>query len=175
MKIFISLLVLIGSVIASAAEITLNQKPPVVELSGTAGGRVDGSPWSSTELTGVVHILMYVDPDEVKENEHVELALKEAAFPADRLKSIAMINLGASWKPNFVIDTMLKKKQKKYPKTIYVRDADKLLVNAWGLLDQSYHVLAFDPDGRLIFSKGGALSGDELDTLIEAIRSNISD
>ena len=174
MKALISLLVLFGSGIASAAEIMLNQRPPVVELSGAAGGRVDGSLWSSAELTGVVHILMYVDPDEVKEHEHVEVALKEAAFPVDKLKSIAMINLGASWKPNFVIDTMLKKKQKKYPKTIYVRDADKLLVNAWGLLDQSYHVLAFDSDGRLIFSKGGALSADELSTLIEAIRSNIS-
>jgi len=85
-----------------------------------------------------------------------------------------MINLAASWKPKFVIDQVLKKKQKQYPRTIYVRDVNKLLVSAWGLRDQDYHVVAFDPEGKVLFSKGGSLSADEVDTLLETIRSNIS-
>ena len=174
MKILISLVLLIGAGIVQASGINVGHRPPIVELAGDAGGRVDGKPWSSRELTGVVHILMYVDPDEVKTNEHVEKALKDASFPEEKFISIAMINLAASWKPKFVIDQVLKKKQKQYPKTIYVRDVNKLLVSAWGLRDQDYHVVAFDLEGKVLFSKGGSLSADEVDTLLETIRSNFS-
>ncbi len=39
--------------------------------------------WSRSELKGVVHILMYVDPDKVKINEHVEEALAKEQYPTE--------------------------------------------------------------------------------------------
>ena len=66
------------------ADLELNQVPPLAQLAGEAGGRLDGTSWDSSELEGVVHILMYVDPDKVKVNEHVEEALAKEQYPSEK-------------------------------------------------------------------------------------------
>ena len=156
------------------AELELNQAPPLVQLAGDVGGRLDGTAWNSNELKGVVHILMYVDPDKIKINEHVEEALAKEHYPSEQIGSVAITNLAATWKPKFLIKKILKGKQKKYPRTIYVTDKSKVLVEQWGLLDHSYNVLVFDPNGNLLFNKGGALSAAEVENLTAVIWSKIS-
>ncbi len=168
----IALFVVSGSV---NADLKLDQVPPPAELAGDAGGRLDGTSWNSSELEGVVHILMYVDPDKVKANEHVEEALAKEQYPTGKIGSIAITNLAATWKPKFLIRKILKGKQKKYPRTTYVTDASKVLVKQWGLLDDSYNVLVFGPNGKLLFNKGGALSGEDVESLTAIIWSKISD
>ena len=49
-----------------------------------------------------------------------------------------------------------------------------MLVEQWGLLDHSYNVLVFDPNGNLLFNKGGALSAAEVENLTAVIWSKIS-
>lgn len=147
--------------------------PAVVDLKGDAGGRLNGTPWSSTELTGKVYTLMYVDPDEKGLNEHVEQALKKENFPRDKYGSVAVINMGATWKPNFAIKMILDGKQKEFPNTIYVMDKDKALVKKWKAADDSYHVITFDQTGKVIFEKSGKLSDDDVKRLIKAIREQI--
>ena len=66
------------------AELELNQAPPLARLAGDVGGRLDGTSWNSSELKGVVHILMYVDPDKIKVNEHVEEALAREQYPSEK-------------------------------------------------------------------------------------------
>ena len=53
------------------AKIELNQASPPSLLVDDARG-LDGGVWFGSELKGVVHILMYVDPSKVKTNDHVE-------------------------------------------------------------------------------------------------------
>ena len=156
------------------ADLQLNQVPPLAQLAGEAGGRLDGTSWDSSELEGIVHILMYVDPDKVKVNEHVEEALAKEQYPSEKIRSIAITNLAATWKPKFLIRKILKGKQKKYPRTTYVTDTSKVLVEQWGLLDDSYNVLVFGPNGNLLFNKGGALSGADVENLTAMIWSKIS-
>ena len=151
------------------ADLELNQVPPLAQLAGEAGGRLDGTSWDSSELEGVVHILMYVDPDKVKVNEHVEEALAKEQYPSEKIRSIAITNLAATWKPKFLIRKILKGKQKKYPRTTYVTDKSKVLVERWGLLDHSYNVLVFGPNGNLLFSQGRVLSGVEVEILTALI------
>lgn len=112
---------------------------------------------------------MYVDPDEVKLNAHVEDALAAESFPGDLVDSVGVINMAASWKPNFAIDLLLKRKQKKFPDTIYVRDMQRALVSDWGLMDQSYHIVVLDREGRLIFEAGGEFSAAQIEQLIAVI------
>ena len=64
-------------------------------------------------------------------------------------------------------------KQKDYPRTIYVRDYKKTLVQAWKIADDSSNVLAFDKKGKLIFRKDGKLSPDDIQKLISAVRDNL--
>ncbi len=157
----------------SAQAIEIGEIPPRVELKEKWGGRLDGKPWSSEELKGKVHVLFYVDPDEKDTNNDASEALSREKFPADRFQSVGIINMAASWLPNFAISSALKDKQKLYPATIYVRDYKKLLVNAWKISDDSSNVLAFDKNGRLIFRKDGKLTAEEIQRLIKIIRDHL--
>jgi uncharacterized protein len=164
-------ILVILAAIPSANAVELGQVPPTVQLSGEKGGRVDGTPWSSSEIKGKVYTLMYVDPDAKNMNIPTEKALKAQNFPKDHYGSIAIINMEATWKPNIIINKILKGKQKDYPDTIYVRDMDYYISKAWKLKKNgSYAVLCFDRDGKLIFLKDGKLSPTDTQDLITIIR-----
>ncbi|MBT4405829.1 MAG: transcriptional regulator [Acidiferrobacteraceae bacterium] len=170
----ILLFILVLSSPVLLADLKIGEPPPFLILEGKAGGRVDGSAWSSAELTGKVHVLMYVDPDKVKVNSHVEEALADEEFDPRYFATIGAINMAASWKPDFAIDLILKAKQEKYPNTVYVRDKNRAFVSQWGLVDQGYHVLGVSGDGKIIFSAATKLTADQIRELIELIRKHIS-
>jgi uncharacterized protein len=67
----------------------------------------------------------------------------------------------------------VEEKQKRYPRTIYVRDYKKVLVDAWKIADDSSNILAFDKQGKLIFRKDGKLSPDDIQKLIKAIKDHL--
>jgi len=156
-----------------AQAIETGEIPPKVELKGNLGGRSDGTPWSSEELRGKVHVLFYVDPDEKDTNNETGEALDKENFPSDRFQAVGIVNMAATWLPNFAISSALKDKQKRYPRTIYVKDYKKVLVNAWKIADNSSNVLVFDKQGKLIFRKDGKLTQEEIQTLVKAIRDHL--
>ena len=155
------------------AELQTGQLPPRVVLKGELGGRLDGTPWSSDELHGKVYVLFYVDPDESDLNNDASEALRKADFPSEKFQSVAVINMAATWLPNFAISSKLKKKQKAYPRTTYVRDYKKVVVEAWKIADDNNDVLAFDKKGRLIFRKDGKPNPDDIQKLLQAVRENL--
>jgi uncharacterized protein len=156
-----------------AQAIELGQVPPKVELQENLGGRLDGSAWRSDELKGKVHVLFYVDPDEKDTNNDASEALDKEKFPAEKFQSVAIINMAATWMPNFAISMSIEDKQKRYPRTIYVRDYKKALVDAWKVADDSSNILAFDKQGNLIFRKDGKLNLEDIQELIKAIKDNL--
>lgn len=151
----------------------LGQVPPNVELKDKLGGRLDGTPWSSEEMKGKVHVLFYVDPDEKDTNNDTSEALDKEKFPKEKFQSVAIINMAATFMPNFLISSSLKEKQEKYPRTIYVRDYKKVLVKEWKLADDSSDVLAFDRQGRVIFKKDGKLTPEEIQKLLKVIKEHL--
>ena len=157
----------------AALAVEIGEVPPRIELKEKLGGRLDGTPWSSEELRGKVHVLFYVDPDEKDTNNDASEALDKEKFPGDRYQSVGIINMAATWLPNFAISSSLKDKQKRYPRTIYVRDNKKALVNVWKIADDSSNVLAFDKQGKLIFRKDGKLSAEDIQTLIKVIQNHL--
>ena len=169
--------VLAGGMIARepAPRLAVGKVPPVVALKGEEGGRLDGQPWKSTEIKdqGKVAVLFYVDPDEKDLNESVADAIKRRKFPDALFQSIAVINMAATWKPNWLIAAILKRKQKKFPRTVYVRDNRKVLVHRWGLADNSYVICVFDADGRLLFEKAGKFSGKDGKALLKTLRAAV--
>ena len=176
MKHFIKLLVFVFAVVLlnqSAQAIEMGKVPPKAELKEKLGGRLDGTPWSSEELQGKVSVLFYVDPDEKDTNNDASEALNKEKFPEDKYQSFGIINMAATWLPNFAISSALKDKQKRYPKTIYVRDYKKVLVHAWQIADDSSDVLAFNKKGVLIFRKDGKLTAAEIQTLLKTIREHL--
>jgi len=157
----------------AAQAVEIGEIPPKVELKEKLGGRLDGKPWSSEELQGKVYVLFYVDPDEKDTNNDASEALDREKFSSDKFQSVAIINMAATWLPNFAISSSLKEKQKRYPTTIYVRDYKKVVVNVWKIADDSNDVLAFDKQGRLIFRKDGKLTEGDIKMLIGVIRDHL--
>jgi hypothetical protein len=156
-----------------AQAIEMEKVPPKIELKDKLGGRLDGTPWSSAELQGKVSVIFYVDPDEKDTNNAASDALENEKYPEDKFQAFGIINMAATWMPNFAISAALKDKQKRYPKTIYVRDYKKVLVKEWNIADDSSDVLVFDKKGELIFRKDGKLSAAEIKTLIKVIGEHL--
>jgi uncharacterized protein len=151
----------------------MGQVPSKVELKDNLGGRLDGKSWSSDELKGKIHVLFYVDPDEKDTNNETSEALDKEKFPAEKFQSVAIINMAATFMPNFLISSSLKEKQEKYPRTLYLRDYKKVIVQEWKLADDSSDVVAFDRSGKVIFRKDGKLTPDEIKNLVKAIKDNL--
>jgi len=167
--------VLLGTLLSvvSALAIEVGSIPPAVTLDGANGGNVNGSAWSSSMLKGKVYVLFYVDPDEKDLNQAVTHALKKEHFDRKSYGSVAVVNLAATWKPNAIIEALLKKKQKEFPDTTYVMDKKRVLVNKWQLADDNSDILLFDKNGKLLFKKFGKLSQQEIHQLITLIKSHM--
>lgn len=149
-------------------------KLPALTLSGKDGGRLDGKDWSTAEIKGKVTSLFYVDPDEADMNKAATEALNTESFDNDKFQSIAIVNMAAApWKPNAVIEYMLKGKQKKFPRALFLKDFNKVLMNKWQLKDHSSNVLIFNKNEELIFKVMGKLSADHIIEMISIIKKNL--
>jgi predicted transcriptional regulator len=155
--------------VVSVWAISTGEIPPSVTLSGDTGGKVSGGAWHSDEMKGKVAILFYVDPDEKDLNEAFAQRLKQKHYDTDKVASTAVVNMAATWKPNMIIEALLKRKQKKFPRAVYVKDKKKVLVTQWGLADDSYDVLIFDRKGRVLYSKSGKMSPAEIEKALAII------
>ncbi len=168
--IFVSAVFLVNQMVLA---LEMGSVPPKVELKEKIGGRLDGTPWSSEELQGKVFVVFYVSPDEGDTNNPASEALDKEKFPADKFQSYGIINMAATWLPEFTINLSLSEKQKRYPRTIYVRDYKKVLVQAWKVADYSNDIQVFDKTGKLIFRKDGKLSSEDIRKMIKAVTDNL--
>jgi len=155
--------------------LTLGQTPQHVVIQGDDGGLVDGNKaWDSNTLKGNVFVMFYVDPDEKDVNEHYTKALKKFKKENNlHFQSIAIVNLAATWKPNFVIEKILASKQKEFPDTIYVKDKNSVLVKAWGIENDASDILIFNKDGKVIFYKAGAMNKEDIKKSFQLIKENL--
>ena len=145
-----------------------------VTIHDDNGGYVkDASAWNSSSIKDKVIVLFYVDPDEKDTNAHFNKILKEKKYDFNKFGSIAIINLAATWKPNFIIESILKSKQEEFPNTIYVKDKASVLVKEWSLKDDSSEVLLFSKDSKLLFYKSGRMSEEDIKKIINIIDNNI--
>jgi uncharacterized protein len=157
----------------SLSALEIGKTAPEITLSGDAGGRLDGSSWSSSELKDKVHLLFYVDPDKKDLNNAFSDAVKAAGLDRSRFASVAVVNMAATWKPNFAINAALKKKQEKFKKTLYLKDMDKLLVSRWGLDDDNSDIVLFDRDGKVIFYHAGKVDEAMTREVIKLIKEKM--
>ena len=160
------------SITALMAQPAMASLPHVV-IAGNQGGLLDKSPFDTDSIKGKVYALFHVDPDEKDLNNDASEALKTENFSKDKFGSIAIINMGATHMPNFLIEVSLKLKQKRYPDTIYVKDFNKTFVKEWKLQDDSSSIIIFDKNGNPVYRFEGKLPADEIAKMIKAVRDNL--
>jgi len=171
-KVSIGVLLALFSVSLFAA-LPVGETAPLLDLNGKAGGRVDDSAWSSSELVGKVWVVVHADPDESDLNNAATEALKAKDYPEDVYGSTAIINMAATWKPNFAINMILERKQEKYPSTVYVRDFKNKVGKVWGLADDSNNIVVIAPSGKVLMSVDGQMSAADIDKMISMIDAEI--
>lgn len=147
-------------------------KPPLLVLNGKAGGKLNGGGWNSNIIGGKVTLVMYVDPDNIDDNEHVENRIKET-FKKNDIKVFGIVNADATWIPNFMLRRKLSSKQSHNELLTIVFDYERHAEKAWGLKDERFNVMAFDTNGKLFFIREGKLNESELNTLVSGIQKNI--
>ena len=154
--------------------LTLGEVPKAVTISDDNGGLVkDSSAWNSSSVKNKVFVMFYVDPDEKDLNNEFSAALKAKKYDRAKYGSLAIINLAATWKPNFVIESILKSKQEEFPDTIYVKDKNSVLVNEWQITDNNSDIIIFSKDGKVIFYKDGKMEASDIQTALKLIEDNL--
>ena len=142
---------------------------PRLTLEGKEGGRVDGRPFDSQTLMGKVTVIFYVDPDKKSLNEAFTDALHAQHFDRTNYQSVAVINMAATWMPNFAIAAALKAKQEKYPDTIYVKDLHKKGVKVWNMADDDANFAVVSKTGEVLYSKAGKIPESDYEKIFETI------
>ncbi|MBT5935630.1 YtfJ family protein [Sulfurimonas sp.] len=154
--------------------LTVGENPKQISISGENGGYVeDGTEWSSSSIKDKVYVMFYVDPDEKDTNSHYSKRLKEQAYDKNLYGSMAIVNLAATWKPNFIIEKLLKSKQEEFPDTIYVKDKNSVLVNEWEVENDASNILIFSKTGELLFYKSGKMGEEDIINSFDIIDSNL--
>lgn len=127
----------------------------------------DESLFDSAIIKKKNYLVNYVDPDERGLNEGVMDRLELLNLQSG---SIAIINLEATWIPNVLLESLLKKNQEKHPRTIFVKDKNKELVSFWNLEDDNSNTLVLNEEHKILFKKSGKLSGEDERTIIKLLK-----
>jgi len=146
---------------------------PSITLDGDKGGKVTGGAWSSSSLTGKVHLVFYVDPDESDLNDALSDAVKASEPDREKFASVAIINMAATWKPNFAIQSVLEGKQEKFPHTVYAKDMDKHIIEAWNVADDNNDIILLDKNGEILFYHEGEVDADGIKKVIKLIKEHM--
>ena len=140
------------------------------------GGYVKGGAWNSSMLEGKTTLLMYVDPDEKSKGEvfkpTIEAFEKELNF--SKFQILVILNLHATWKPNVIIEKLLKNKMEEYPQRIYVVDKESVLVKKWKMNDDEYNVHVLDPQAKVLFSHAGEWKKEDMIKADKLVRKTVA-
>ena len=124
-------------------------------------------------VSGKILVLFYVDPDGSDLNNRVSEAHKAQKYPPENYGSVAVINMAATWLPNFAINIKLKSKQEEYKTTVYVKDLEKTLVQKWGLSDDNSNVVLFSKDGKVLYSVDGKFTDTQVKEIVKTVWDNL--
>lgn len=167
-------LTMAGSGFAQSS-LKMGESLPAVTLKGEDGEIVkNGEPWTSASVKGKITMICYVDPDEADLNNALTARLQEEKFDLDKFQSVAIVNMASTWKPNMVISSVLKGKQEEFPHTLYVKDYKKNLIKAWGLQDDTFHVILLDKNGQLILDKAGKFSQADIEAFVQLVKAKMA-
>jgi len=169
--VFALFLVLLWTVSSAvAAELKVGDKASDFKLKDSTGKEYF---LDHPQFKGKVLYIAYVDPDEKDTNNHVEDALKKekeaGGLDKTRYEGFGIVNLKASFMPNFLIKSAIKSKQEKTG-AIIILDFDYIILNQWGLKNDSSDVVVLDKERICRYVYNGKLPQEELDKMIQIIK-----
>lgn len=159
---------LLGTV-ALLYAVNVGEVLPSITLEKKDGGQSNASAWHSKSLQGKVHVLLYMDPDERETVNPFLDELNAQSYDEKHYSTVAIVNLAAMWMPDFVLETMLKKKQEELKNTTFVFDKTKYLVKKWKMKDDASNVLIVDKQMKVLYQKSTKLSSSDIAEIMEIL------
>ena len=127
------------------------------------------TPWASQNLAGkVVIIQAMAGRSSAKEmNAPMIEAIKAAKFNPNHYLTLTIVNQDdAIWGTGAFVKSSLEDSKKEYPHSAFVLDAEGVAAKAWQLAKKSSAIILLDQQGVVRFAKDGALSQEEIQTVI---------
>ncbi len=136
-------------------------------------GNIDGTDWDSSVMKNKAYVLFYVSPKKKNLNNDASEQLKSEKFSSDVFRSVAVVDLKSSWIPNSLITRAIKKKQAKYPRTIYLKDRKRYLHKVLNFRPTGSEIFGFDKNGKEVFRHLGKMSTEDTKEMIRIMRESI--
>lgn len=137
-------------------------------------GQLSGEDFNSDTLIGKASVVFYVSPSKKDLNEEASEAVKKEKFNSDNFSSVGIIDLKSSWIPNGLIVRSIKKKQKKYPRTIYLKDKDRHMHEILSFEPKGNDVFVFNAKGEEVYRHLGKLNTTDIDKLVSTLKKEIN-
>lgn len=192
-------LMLLASAAANAADITIGEKLPEVNIQEKGmlvpetdvvdgklvfkeGGDIDYRPWSSSELTGkirtVYHLAARIGIDNI--NAHYIDAIIAADLdehgPDALYQTVTVLNTDeALWGTTGLAHSRMESSQKEFPYAGYVIDAEGEALAAWGLESKSSAVIIVDEEGTVLWYKDGKLTDTEVEEAVGIVEKELAE
>ena len=139
------------------------------------GGNLDKTDFDYHEaVKGRIAVLFYVNPSKRNLNNEASEAIKKENFDIKHFASLAIIDKKSSWLPKYLIMSSLKKKQKKYPRTIYLMDVDRNMHEILDFEPRGNDVFIFDSKGNEIYRHLGKLDAEDILELVSTLKDEIN-
>ena len=118
----------------------------------------------------------YTDPDVKDQNEPFRDALKAAKLDEKKYRGIGVVNMKDTWKPNFAIRSVVRKKIAKF-KSLILTDPDFTLKKKWGLgdCDEKDVVIIVGVDKKVKYIKMGKMSKAEIKKGLALVKKLIAE
>ena len=160
-------------IVAMIQAVNIGDTLPQVTLEKENGGTSNDKPWHTTSLKGKVHVVLYMDPDERKGTQPLLDALNQLDVDPKAYSTVAIVNLSATWMPDYILESILSKKQKELKNTSFIFDKEKILVKKWQMIDDESNILIVDKSLKVIYRKIGKISSKEIEKIVALIHQNI--
>lgn len=126
------------------------------------------------DLGKKVLTIFYVDPDSTY-NEAVRDALKAEKLDKSKYRGMGVINLDDTWKPNSLVRTMIRKKERKF-NSVILTDPSHILQKAWNLgnCNDKDFVIVIGKDRVVKYISNSAVRGAELQKVIDIVKAEMA-
>jgi hypothetical protein len=122
-----------------------------------------------------VLIIFYTDPDVSEANEPVRDALKAKGLDKSKYRGVGVVNMKDTWKPNAIIRTVARSKEKKF-KSLILTDPGYLLKDAWKLgdCDDKDIAILVGKDKKVKYISYGKIRGEEIQKVVALVESEMA-
>ncbi len=145
-----------------------------IELNEQVGGSENGLVWESDSLLGNTNVLIYVDPDKISDIKQCVSILEEENSKHNDFGITYIVNTKATLIPTFLIKSKIRKKAEQTQNISYVLDKNKILLDTWGLQDNSANILILDSSNRILYKYAGKVGSTQIAKILVKIEISIN-